>query len=79
MNKYQGALDKACEYIHSNGFNGCPKKRYDVDLIDKEKECECILCKFDCFPTTNDFYNKEYEKKSKECWEEYFLKGEIDG
>lgn len=22
------------------------------------------------------FFNKEYEKKSKECWKEYFLKGE---
>lgn len=72
INILEKALDKACEYIHNNGFNGCPKK-YDCELVDREKECECILCKFDCFPTKDEYYNKEYEKKSKECWKEYFL------
>lgn len=31
----ENALDKACEYIHQNGFNGCPR-RYDCELVEKE-------------------------------------------
>lgn len=68
------ALDKACEYTHNNGYNGCPS-HYDIEEVDKEKEKECILCKFYCM-SVKYFNSKEYEKKSKECWKEYFLKGE---
>ena len=65
------ALDKACEYTHNNGYNGCPA-HYDIEEVDKEKEKECILCKFYCM-SVKYFNSKEYEKKSKECWKEYFL------
>ncbi len=68
------ALDKACEYTHNNGYNGCPA-HYDIEEVDKEKEKECILCKFYCM-SVKYFNSKEYEKKSKECWKEYFLTGE---
>lgn len=68
----ENALDKACEYIHQNGVNGCPSS-YDCEAVSKEKEKECILCKFHCISAKDEFFNKEYEKKSKECWKEYFL------
>lgn len=42
----------------------------EKDLDEFEKEC--ILCKFHC-DSEKYFFNKEYEKKSKECWKEYFL------
>lgn len=67
------ALDKACKYTHNNGLNGCPAN-FDIGAVDKKKEKECILCKFHC-GSEKYFFNKEYEKKSKECWKEYFLKG----
>lgn len=67
------ALDKACKYTHNNGLNGCPSN-YDCSTVSKKKEKECILCKFHC-DSEKWFFNKEYEKKSKECWKEYFLKG----
>lgn len=68
------ALDKACKYTHNNGLNGCPAD-FDIGAVDKKKKKECILCKFHC-EFEKYFFNKEYEKKSKECWKEYFLKGE---
>ena len=68
------ALDKACKYTHNNGLNGCPAN-FDIGTVDKKKKKECILCKFHC-ESEKYFFNKEYEKKSKECWKEYFLKGE---
>lgn len=67
------ALDKACKYTHNNGLNGCPAN-FDIGAVDKKKKKECILCKFHC-DSEKYFFNKEYEKKSKECWKEYFLKG----
>ncbi|WP_302318750.1 hypothetical protein [Holdemanella biformis] len=67
------ALDKACKYTHNNGLNGCPAN-FDIGAVDKKKKKECILCKFHC-GFEKYFFNKEYEKKSKECWKEYFLKG----
>jgi hypothetical protein len=67
------ALDKACKYTHNNGLNGCPAN-FDIRAVDKKKKKECILCKFHC-DSEKYFFNKEYEKKSKECWKEYFLKG----
>lgn len=70
----EAALDKACEYTHNNGVNGCPSS-YDCGALDKNKEKECILCKFHCISAKDELFNKEYEKKSKECWKEYFLKG----
>ena len=68
------ALDKACEYTHNDGFNGCPSS-YDHEAVSEEKEKECILCKFHCISAKDECWNKEYEKKSKECWKEYFLTG----
>lgn len=68
----ENALDKACEYIHNNGLNGCPLS-YDVEAVDKEKEKECVLCKFNC-SARYEYSNKEYEKKSKECWKEFFFR-----
>ena len=67
------ALDKACKYTHNNGLNGCPAN-FDIGAVDKKKKKECVLCKFHC-DSEKYFFNKEYEKKSKECWKEYFLKG----
>lgn len=67
------ALDKVCKYTHNNGLNGCPAN-FDIGAVDKKKKKECILCKFHC-ESEKYFFNKEYEKKSKECWKEYFLKG----
>ena len=65
--------DKACKYTHNNGLNGCPSN-YDCSTVSKKKKKECILCEFHWKPEKY-FFNKEYEKKSKECWKEYFLKG----
>lgn len=70
----ENALDKACEYTHNNGLNGCPAS-YDIGAVDKKKKKECILCKFHCISAKDEYRNKEYEKKSKECWKEYFLTG----
>lgn len=74
INILEQALDKACEYIHNNGLNGCPSS-YDCGAVDKNKEKECVLCKFHCICVKDELFNKEYEKKSKECWKKYFLKG----
>lgn len=74
INILEQALDKACEYTHNNGVNGCPSN-YDCGAVSQEKEKECILCKFHCIYAKDELFNKEYEKKSKECWKEYFLKG----
>ena len=74
INTLEKALDKACEYTHNNGVNGCPSS-YDWEALDKNKEKECILCKFHCISAKDELFNKEYEKKSKECWKEYFLTG----
>lgn len=68
------ALDKACKYTHNNGLNGCPSS-YDCSIVSKKKEKECSLCKFN-YAFEKYYFNKEYERKSKECWKEYFLKGE---
>lgn len=68
------ALDKACKYTHNNGLNGCPLS-YDCSIVSKKKEKECSLCKFN-YAFEKYYFNEEYEKKSKECWKEYFLKGE---
>ena len=68
------ALDKACKYTHNNGLNGCPSS-YDCSIVSKKKEKECSLCKFS-YAFEKYYFNEEYEKKSKECWKEYFLKGE---
>lgn len=73
INILEKALDKACEYTHNNGLNGCPLN-YDCSKVSKKKEKECILCKFYC-GSEKYFFNKEYKKKSKECWKEYFLTG----
>lgn len=67
------ALDKVFKYTHNNGLNGCPVN-FGIRVVDKKKKKECILCKFHC-ESEKYFFNKEYEKKSKECWKEYFLKG----
>lgn len=77
INILEKALDKACKYTHNNGLNGCPAN-FDIGAVDKKKKKECILCKFHC-GSEKYFFNKEYEKKSKECWKEYFLKGERTG
>lgn len=73
INILEKALDKACKYTHNNGLNGCPAN-FDIGAVDKKKKKECILCKFHC-ESEKYFFNKEYEKKSKKCWKEYFLKG----
>lgn len=74
INKLEKALDKACKYTHNDGLNGCPAS-YDIGAVDKKKKEECILCKFHCISAKDEYLNKEYENKSKECWKEYFLKG----
>lgn len=73
INILENALDKACEYTHNNGLNGCPSN-YDCSTVSKKKEKECILCKFHC-GSEKYYFDKGYEKKSKECWKEFFLKG----
>lgn len=73
IKRLEKALDKACKYTHNNGLNGCPAN-FDIGAVDKKKKKECILCKFH-FGSEKYFFNKEYEKKSKECWKERFLKG----
>lgn len=62
------------EYTHNNGVNGCPLSYY-CGAVDKNKEKECILCKFHYIYAKDELFNKEYEKKSKEYWKKYFLKG----
>lgn len=69
------ALDKACEYIHDCGANGCPNN------YDGEEMKECKMCNYECM-SLDDQLNcseqhwKEYLKKSIKCWKEYFLRGE---
>lgn len=64
------ALDKACEYIHNDGTDGCPCN-YDISTITNEKMNECNRCDYEC----NGSKQYEYLKKSIKCWKEYFLRG----
>lgn len=69
---YEKALNKACEYIHNDGIDGCPCN-YDISTITSEKMNECNICNYQC---SSKQHCKEYLKKSIKCWKEYFLKGE---
>lgn len=74
INILEKALDRACEYTHNDGLNGCPSN-YDFRVVGKEKEKECISCKFYGVYCKNECDDKKYEKKSKKCWKEIFLTG----
>lgn len=74
MNKYEKALDKACEYIHNDGVDGCPNS-YDSSLIDDKKEKECLFCDYNLV-MADDFRNEKYKEKSCKCWKEVFMKDE---
>lgn len=68
------ALDKACEYIHNDGIDGCPSN-YDISTITSKKMNECNICNYQC---SSKQHCKEYFKKSIKCWKEYFLKGDTE-
>lgn len=68
------ALDKACEYIHNDGIDGCPCN-YDISTITSEKMNECNICNYQC---SRKQHCKEYLKKSIKCWKEYFLRGDAE-
>lgn len=69
------ALDKACEYIHDCGSNGCPNN------YDGEEMKECKMCNYECMSLDDQLNSSksqydEYLKKSIKCWREYFFKGD---
>ena len=71
------ALDKACEYIHDCGSNGCPNN-YDGEEME-----ECKMCNYECISLDDQLnssksYWKEYSKKSIKCWRKYFLRGDTE-
>nr|DAZ04845.1 MAG TPA: NUMOD4 motif protein [Caudoviricetes sp.] len=68
----ENGIIRSIPHLRKNGVNGCPSS-YDYGAVSKDKEKECILCKFHCISAKDELFNKEYEKKSKECWKEYFL------
>jgi hypothetical protein len=70
------ALDKACEYTHDCGSNGCPFN-YCWTTITNEKMNECNICDYQCM-SSDDRLNNEYLKKSIKCWKEYFLRGDTE-
>ena len=78
---YEKALDKACEYIHCDGIDGCPCN-YDISTITNEKMNECNICDYQCISlddiNSSKQQNNEYLKKSMKCWKEYFLKGDTE-
>ena len=76
-NELEKALNKACEYIHNDGIDGCPSN-YDISAITNEKMNECNICGYQCNGQLNSSkqQNYKYLKKSIKCWKEYFLKGD---
>lgn len=77
------ALDKACEYIHDCGANGCPFNYDCWSTITNEKMNECNICGYECMSLDNQLHStkqqeEEYLKKSIKCWREYFLKGDTE-
>ena len=78
-NELEKALDKACEYIHDCGVNGCPFN-YDCLTITNEKMNECNICGYECNDQLHSTkqQEEEYLKKSIKCWKEYFLKGDTE-
>lgn len=81
-NELEKALDKACEYIHNDGIDGCPFN-YDISAITNEKTNECNICDYQCMSldyqlNSSEQQNHEYLKKSIKCWREYFLKGDTE-
>lgn len=71
------ALDKACEYIHDCGANGCPNNYEGKEMK------ECKMCNYECMSlddqlNSSKLQDNEYLKKSIKCWREYFLKGDTE-
>ena len=76
------ALDKACEYTHDCGSNGCPFN-YDVLSITNKKMNECNMCDYQYISLDDELNSSkqqqyEYLKKSMKCWKEYFLRGDAE-
>ena len=75
MLKKQAKLDKAI--MEEYGLEELDEEKLNLAILDEIKEKECISCKFYGVFCKNECDDKKYEKKSKECWKEFFLTGEI--
>lgn len=72
VERLEKALDKVCEYIHFNGYNGCPHS-YDGNLLNDGKK-KCTVCDFSFMNIDDAIGNEEYKEKSCKCWKEVFMK-----